>query len=261
MCLVFIAHQVHPRLPFVMLSNRDEFYHRPTLPAHFWEEEPNVLGGKDLEAGGTWMGLHAAGKLACVTNYRDMKHLKSNAPSRGALVADYLKSNYDPHRYLEEVALRGSQYNGFNLITYDTRTLAYYSNYGNGVVQLPAGIYGLSNALLDDPWPKVEEGKKEFALALESLQPQLEDLFAILMDDTPAPEHSLPNTGIGLEKERLLSSRFIQTPGYGTRCSTVVWRDESGDFHFVERNYQGNKLQFTQQAYRLSPTQKGASIR
>jgi uncharacterized protein with NRDE domain len=249
MCLVFIAHQVHEDLPFVMLSNRDEFYHRPTLSAHFWDQQPWVLGGKDLEAGGTWLGLHKAGKLACVTNYRDLRNLKSQAPSRGALVADFLHSPLAPTTYLEQVAQNAHAYNGFNLLTYDTETLAYFSNYGNGVVPLSSGIYGLSNALLDDPWPKVVSGKTAFAEALKAPGPDVELFFNILRDTTLAPDHQLPDTGIGLEKERILSSRFIESPGYGTRCSTVVWMDAQKNWHFIERTYQLPALTTEERAY------------
>ncbi len=161
MCLIFTAINYHPVYKLIIAANRDEFYARKTAAANYWTDYPNVLGGRDLEAGGTWMGMTKGGKISMLTNYRDPLHIKSNAPSRGFLVADFLEKNVDPASYLK--AIEPSKYNGFNLIMGDVDNLWYVSNYKEGITKLENGLYGLSNHLLDTPWPKVVRGKKKLA--------------------------------------------------------------------------------------------------
>ncbi|MBX2965511.1 MAG: NRDE family protein [Cyclobacteriaceae bacterium] len=240
MCLIFLALNQHPDYKLVIAANRDEFYKRKTVPAHFWEEQPHILGGRDLEAGGTWMGISRQGKISMVTNYRDLKNLKQVAPSRGQLVSDYLLNGDKPDEFLQTVAQHGHDYNGFNLVLGYPDELHYYSNYGNGVERVPEGIHGLSNHLLNTPWPKVEKGKKKFSAVLESKAINTNHLFDLLYDDQLAQDNQLPDTGVSLEFERVLSSMFIKSPGYGTRCSTVLLVDRGNNVQFTERVYNVN---------------------
>ena len=222
MCLILFAWKKHPKYDLIVAANRDEFYDRPTQKAHIWPEEVDLIAGKDLKAGGTWMGISKSGKFAALTNYRDPKHMNPEAPSRGDLTKDFLKKEISPASYLQEILSENIPYNGFNLLLGDSDSLYYYNNINNEIKELEAGIYGLSNALLNDPWPKVINGKVklEEAVSNENLTPS--DLFNILRDRVIAPDHELPHTGVPMEWERALSSMYIETENYGTRCSTVL---------------------------------------
>ncbi|MCA6396615.1 MAG: NRDE family protein, partial [Cytophagales bacterium] len=162
MCLIFFAVQQHPNYNLVIAANRDEFYSRKTAPAAFWQEQPNILGGRDLEAKGTWMAMTKTGRISMVTNYRDPHNINPIAPSRGQLVSDYLAGEMDPSFYLKKIEQVGKAYNGFNLIVGNSSDLYYYSNYSGSPTKIEQGIHGLSNHLLDTPWPKVERGKEKW---------------------------------------------------------------------------------------------------
>src|SRR5688572_20142048 len=168
MCLIFFAVNQHPNYKLIVAANRDEFYARKTAPAHFWKDHPQILGGRDLEASGTWMAMNKKGKISLVTNYRDPANINPTAPSRGQLVADYLIHDDTPEAYMNKVSTVARQYNGFNLLIGYPDALWYLSNYGNGIQKLESGIYGLSNHLLDTPWPKMSRGKKKFIQAIDS---------------------------------------------------------------------------------------------
>lgn len=249
MCLIFLSINDHPQYKLIVVANRDEFYQRKTSAANFWEDHPQILGGRDLEAHGTWMAMNKNGRIAMVTNYRDLKNIKTLAPSRGALVTDYLLTNDSPKHYVERVAQKGQAYNGYNLIVGSPEELWYQSNYKQGIYKMPAGLHGLSNHLLDSPWPKVTRGldKMKNALTDESVDPN--KLFSLLMDDQLAPDDQLPDTGVGLERERMLSSMFIKSPGYGTRCSTVVLVDKENHTYFSERVYDLKTFEFSFQNF------------
>lgn len=240
MCLIFFAVNQHPNYKIIVAANRDEFYARKTAPAHFWEDHSRILGGRDLEASGTWLALTKKGKISLVTNFRDPVNMNPQAPSRGHLVSDYLLNGETPNEYLSKVSLRASRYNGFNLLAGYPDELWYLSNYGHGIQRLAPGIYGLSNHLLDTPWPKVQRGKEKFQNALTSSFIEPEKLFEILYDEDRAEDPLLPDTGIGLERERALSSMFIKTHGYGTRSSTVVTISNNNEVMFAERVYDLN---------------------
>lgn len=235
MCLIFLSLNQHPQYKLVLAANRDEFYHRKTAAAEFWEDNPNVLGGRDLEAMGTWLGITKNGRLGMLTNYRDPKNIDPDAPSRGKLVSDFLEGTADSETYMEHIAQTGKQYNGFNLIAGKTDSLYYYSNYGGAVRKLGTGLFGLSNHLLDTPWPKVLKGKERIKSLLERPSLHAEELFAVLMDENPASDDMLPSTGLPVERERALSSMFIKTTGYGSRCSTVILAEYDGTVYFEER--------------------------
>jgi len=218
-CLILVAWRAHANYPLVVAANRDEYFKRRTASADFWRDHPHVLAGRDLEAGGTWLGITHAGRFAALTNFRDPTQHQPDAPSRGQLVADFLTGSDPIDSYLD--ALPAAAYNGFNLLLGDGRRLVAYSNVSLQRHKLAPGIYGLSNHLLDTPWPKVGAGKTALNAALAAL-PDETALFRLLRDDTVHPDADLPATGVPLEWERLLSAAFIRSPDYGTRCSTVV---------------------------------------
>jgi uncharacterized protein with NRDE domain len=244
MCLIFISFQHHPEYPLIIAANRDEFYARRTAAAAFWEDQPGLLAGRDLEAGGTWMGVTKTGRISMVTNYRDLRNLKTSAPSRGHLVSRFLETAIAPGDYLAAVEERGSAYNGFNLIVGDASQLWYLSNYGSGVRKLKPGFYGLSNHLLDSPWPKVTRGKAMLAPVLAKPGIRPDDLMDVLLDEVLALDNELPDTGIGMERERALSSMFIKAGNYGSRSTTVVLVDKAGNLTFAERVYDTTTFQF-----------------
>lgn len=252
MCLVFLSIQNHPNYKLIIAGNRDEFYNRRTAAAGYWNDHPNVLGGRDLEAGGTWLAVTQQGKIGLVTNYRDPQHIDANAPSRGHLVSDYLIGSESPDAYLKKISTNGKRYNGFNLIVGDADSLWYYSNYGQGVQQLGPGFYGLSNHLLETSWPKVLRGKEKIkpVLARDIIDP--ETLFEILYDDQVADDIFLPQTGLAIERERALSSMFIKTDGYGSRCSTVILVDNDGRLLFSERVYNVKNFEYTTQTFEIA---------
>ena len=235
MCFIVFAHRIHPRYRLVFASNRDEFYERPTAPASFWDDAPEVLAGRDLQGGGTWMGITRTGRFAALTNHRDLRNIKENAPTRGALVADFLTGDQPPKAYLEAVAAEADRYNGFNLLVGDTNDLYSFSNVDPVIRMLPPGLYGLSNAVLDTPWPKVERGKEGLKTLLQSEDVEVNALLDLLSDQQKAPDAALPETGIGDEWERLLSSIFIESETYGTRASTIVLIDHEEHVTFIER--------------------------
>lgn len=221
----------------LVAANRDEFYARPARPAAFWEETPTVLGGRDLEKGGSWFGLDTSARFALLTNYRDPKDVKPDAPSRGLLIQEYLASKTAPGDFVADLQRRAGAYNGFNLILGDLRDLWWFSNRTGEKRRLGSGLYGLSNALLDTPWPKVTRTKGRVAEMLRNghISPELG--FEILADSRPAADSELPETGVGLELERVLSSPFIRCPGYGTRSSTFILVGADGRVEFTERTF------------------------
>jgi uncharacterized protein with NRDE domain len=242
MCLIVFAWRVIPGLPLVACANRDEFYDRPATPAGPWPDHPHIIAGRDLQGGGSWMGVTTNGphgpKFAALTNIRAPHDFRSDAPTRGALVADFLKGDDDAPAYLARIAPGADAYNGFNLILGDRDGIYWFSNRAgddprNGK-PLEPGIYGVSNGLLDAPWPKVVRTKATFASLL--LQGAPEDAyFEMLADTTRAPDMRLPQTGVPIDLERQLSAVCIELPGYGTRTSTVVKLYESGEPELQER--------------------------
>jgi uncharacterized protein with NRDE domain len=221
MCLVLIAWRGDAEYPCVIAANRDEMHSRPTAPAQWWRSQPPILAGQDLMAGGTWLGVTRAGRFAALTNYRDPEQRREGTPSRGTLVTSILMSNDTTQQSLDYLRGVGASYNGFNLIFSDGERLAVYESVLGAGRELEPGIYGLSNHLLDTPWPKVQTAKSRLSAALSNLQ-NTDAALGLLRDDEPAPDDQLPRTGVGLPWERLLSSAFVRGPDYGTRCSTLV---------------------------------------
>jgi uncharacterized protein with NRDE domain len=238
MCSIFFAYDYHPDYKLILAANRDEFYARPTLQAHFWDEMPQVLAGKDLEQCGTWLGITRQGKMAALTNFRDPAAHRSEVRSRGLLVRDYLCSSVSAVPYLTELDMTRTVYNGFNLLVWEHDVLWYYSNFSKGMERLKPGIHGLSNHILDTPWPKVEKGKLAMQRCMNLNKEDIRKwLFEVLADKEQAPDQDLPVTGVSMEWERLLSSIFIESVDYGTRVSTVVLIDRHGNVEFHERSF------------------------
>ncbi|MFP4229407.1 MAG: NRDE family protein [Salinivenus sp.] len=254
MCLLTFAYDTHPDYALVFAGNRDEFYERPAAPATHWEDAPHVLAGRDLEAGGTWMGVTRNGHWAVVTNIRSPEAYRPEARSRGALVAEYLKQEPPPEAYLRKIAADADQYNGFNVLL-GTPTSLYYLSSRDGIVQaLAPGIYGLSNAQLNTPWPKVETAKSALRDMLgASVEPDA--LLELLAQREPFPPKQLPETGVGPETERLLSPLFIESDAYGTRASTVLLIERTGRVTFVERTFDEGKPDGTRRfSFWVDPT-------
>ncbi len=238
MCLLLIAYDCHPGYRLVVAANRDEFHDRPTAPAERWLVHPEILAGRDLESGGTWFGIHQGGRFAAVTNVRS-GHAVANSPrSRGLIVTDFLQSGTQASEFVEELAIRGMDYNGFNVIAHDGQNLCWYSNHGAQMRTLNRGIYTLSNAQLDTRWPKTERLRNGFN---EIMRNDASDVVSALLDllrnSQRAPDDTLPDTSVGHAMESALSSMFIEGEHYGTRCSTVLTVDRDDNAQFCERRY------------------------
>lgn len=244
MCLIAFALNSHPDYRLILAGNRDEFYERPTSYADFWKEESHVLAGKDLQGGGTWLGVNSFGKVSAVTNYRDPTNINPQAKTRGDLTRDYLvKKEHSAMIDMKRIAKEASLYNGFNVLMIEESNGYHFSNYEKKINKLDTGIYGLSNALIDTPWPKLSKLKSDFAETIEGSFSH-EDLLNILNDKEQAPDDQLPSTGIPYEWEKAISSICIELENYGTCCSTVVTIDHDGVLNFTERSFPvGNREQ------------------
>jgi uncharacterized protein with NRDE domain len=233
MCLILLAWHGHPDFPCVLAANRDEFHKRPTAPAAWWAGDAGILAGRDLTAGGTWLGVTRRGRFAALTNYRDLKVSRVGVPSRGNLVTEVLESDHTVAESLSYLRNVAANYNAFNMIFSDGKRLGIFESVSGDGRELGPGIFGLSNHLLDTPWPKVQAAKSRLASALNDMH-DATAVMELLRDDRQAPDADLPQTGISLEWERLLSSAFIRSAEYGTRCSTVFRLDKAGRALFDE---------------------------
>ena len=237
MCTLLLAWQVDPQRPLVVAANRDELYARPSAQAQRWAEAPQVLAGRDLQAGGTWLGVTRGGRFAALTNVREPAVASPpQARSRGGLVAAFLRGEGPPEEFL--MGVEPALYAGFNLVVGDASSLWYLSNRAGPMRRLEPGVYGLANAGLDDPWPKVVRGRAGLEALVGAGEASPTRLLELLADRTPAAEAELPDTGVGLALERMLSPLFIASPAYGTCCSTavVMHRDGAVEFHERTRN-------------------------
>lgn len=237
MCLILFAVGVSPRYPLVLAGNRDEYHDRPTAPAAYWPPGEQVLGGRDLSAGGSWLAVSRRGRLAAVTNHRDGPG-RTGPRSRGHLVSAFVDGDAPAAAHLDAIAPDHSAYGGFNLLLWQANTMRYGSNRGPANIEVTPGVHGLSNGLLDTPWPKLVSGVAGLQAALQRDTADPTDaLLALLSNRTEASKDDLPATGIAPDWERRLSAAFIVTERYGTRASTVVLVDRSGALHFVERSF------------------------
>ncbi|UTW11014.1 NRDE family protein [Marinobacterium rhizophilum] len=244
MCLITFAYQSHPDYNLILVANRDEAYERATLDAAPWRQDTGLVAGQDLEQGGTWLGIHRSGRLGAVTNHRDGRTSANKAlRSRGHLTRDFLLSREPAASTSQRYAEQGEEYGGFNLLLGDREGLYYLSNRGRTPERLTPGIYGLSNALLDSPWPKLLQARNALDAALGSINadqdmpPLAARLTEVLACHDLAPDDQLPDTGISRELERKLSSCFIQLPQYGTRATTVILQDYQGNSCFYEQSF------------------------
>lgn len=245
MCLIAFAWQAHADFPLIVAANRDEYHARPTAPSTWWSESPDVLAGRDLRSGGSWMGISRQGRFAALTNFRGPELAPANAPSRGKLVIDYLRGEAAPHSYAQSLEAQAGAYNGFNLLAGNLGELVYFGNRQAAPRVLAPGTYGLSNAWLDTPWPKLTTLKAALAAALgeinkgEPLQERVSGmkvaLFRALENADIAPIDQLPQTGLPPERERALSAAMIIDPTYGTRASTVLCVSRNGEVFWEER--------------------------
>ena len=235
MCLVVLAFRTHAKSPLVVAANRDEFHQRPTQAADWWPDQPGIIAGRDLQAGGTWLGVHREGRFATVTNFRDAQVRSSKLRSRGHLVTDFLRGQQGPMEYLQSID--PDNYAGFSLLLTDGSTLAYLSNRGGKARELPAGVYGLSNATLDTPWDKVERSKSRLAALLDNDKANETHLLRLLADRDKGPVDEVRSDRLPFAIAHAITAPFIVTPEYGTRCSTIVRAGQSGQWHFKERRF------------------------
>jgi len=244
MCLLVLAWKSHPRYRLVLAGNRDEFHDRASAPLNWWQDDPRILGGRDLKAGGTWLGVARSGRFGIVTNYRDLQAPVEGAPSRGNLVPRFLTGATSPKEFLDDLRGAALRYSGFNLLVGGTRALYYFSNRGPKVpTALAPGIYGLSNHLLDTPWPKLARTRERFAALLAEPDIQAEDVFAMLGDREQAPVDNLPSTGLPTDWERVVSAPFIVNERYGTRCSSLLLVERNGRTVLHERRFDAAGVQ------------------
>ena len=238
MCLVAFSWKNHPEYPLIISANRDEFFNRPSQKIHLWES--GFYAGKDLRSGGTWMGYHPNGRWSLLTNYRDFSISRKPEISRGKLVQDWLESHMSPEDYLAGIQKNLNLYDGFNLLVSNGNTLFYLSNHSPEILELKPGIYGLSNALLNDPWPKVELAKAQLKQLIQA-DFSTNDLLSILKSTETYPKEKLPETGVSLEMETSLSAQLIRMSGnYGTVSASAVVQHKSGLVQFKQRSYQWN---------------------
>lgn len=237
MCLILFGIDASPDFPFILAANRDEFYARPTRPMEFWTEHQDILAGKDLEAGGTWFGVSARGRFAALTNYRDLSTVKPQGPSRGKIIPEFLAYQGSVRAYLKQLDKTAESYSGFNLLAGEAGQVYCYSNINKETTSIGTGIHGLSNRFLDTPWPKVTRGRERLATLINKNLLDDETMFDMLADTTRPNDAHLPDTGVGIQWERILSPLFIQSPTYGTRSSTLMRINRAGEIKITERTW------------------------
>ncbi|WP_164669721.1 NRDE family protein [Virgibacillus doumboii] len=243
MCLINFQLKDHPNYKLIIAANRDEFYKRPTKEAHFWEDDPEILAGRDLKQMGTWLGITKHGRFAALTNFRDPEKTTPEQLSRGSIVKQYLAEDISSEDFLQSLKRNKENYAGFNVIFGNPDELFHYNNILNEAQKIHQGTHGLSNHTLNTPWPKVKKGKKnlrEYVMSRKEVHP--DRLFEIVSDAEEANDEELPQTGVGLEFERKLSPLFIKTPEYGTRSSTVLLVDNNDNVTFIERTYSNGEF-------------------
>lgn len=240
MCLLVVAWKHHPRHRLVVAANRDEFHERPSAPLGWWSDDARVLAGRDLRSGGTWMGVSRTGRFAIVTNHRDLERPPApDAPSRGELVSGFLTGTDSPRDYLDRLGQRAAAYAGFNLLVGDVDELHYLTNRDGDTASraLEPGIYGLSNHVLDAPWPKLLRTRRRFAELVARPAIETDGLFEMLADRRTADDEEIPDTGLPADWERALSAPFVVHGRYGTRSSTVLLAEHHGRTVVIERRF------------------------
>lgn len=252
MCLIVFAYKVHKKYRLILSANRDEFFARPTEPLKVWEDAPKIIGGRDLQQGGTWMAFSKNGRFAALTNVRNPASMKQNARSRGELIPSFLLSEADPLSYLETVRDRMTDYNGFNILAGDLKELFFLSSTDHKIIKVQPGIHAVSNRTINTPWVKCEVVKKGLGSELDTMpdEPDFSDieqnLCRMMHNSDTVPDELLPDTGVGIDLERKLSSVFVSMAGYGTRSTSVVLQDFSGNLAFSETTWSedGNRQDY-----------------
>lgn len=237
MCLIVFAFNHHPEYPLILAGNRDEFYAREAEQAHIWDTDPAILAGKDLRAGGTWLGVSKKGEFGAITNYRDLDNPIEGERSRGEIIPGFLTRSGKARQKLNRLKQSLQHYSGFNLLAGNKEQLYYLNNVHGKIDPVEPGIHGISNAVLNTPWPKVEMAKLEFKKAITPKSIDRERIFRLLKNSETFPEESLPETGLSPEMEKAVSPIFIETEGYGTRCSNLLTIDSGGRINFIEKTY------------------------
>ena len=253
MCLILFAVNQHPKYKVIIAANRDEFFNRPTLSSNFWKENKLILGGRDVQSQGTWLGIKKNGRFIAITNYRDPKNVNVKAKSRGELSKNFLIQGQSIPDFLTKVSENRHEYNGFNLLLSDDGfdSLYHYSNVSDKTTKINNGIHGLSNHLLNTSWPKIESGKIQISKIIKSDSIDVYKIVEMLKNGKTAPDKLLPDTGISHDLEKKLSPVFISMKGYGTRCSTVVLVDRSNKITFLEVSYNENKEVIEENKYTI----------
>jgi len=252
MCLIAIAYRVHPDFPLLVAANRDEFHRRPTAASSPWKDSPDLLAGRDLQAGGTWMGITRTMRFAAVTNRRGPPDAAAAPRSRGLLTLDYLRGDLSPRDHLRALEARAGKYAGFDLLLADREQLCHFSNIERRARPLSPGVYSLSNAGLNGDWPKEALARSRLA-ALPRGEWNHRQLQAVVGSRTVAGDDRLPDAGVGLELERLLSAQFIVNAEYGTRATTSLWRDGAGKVDWEERSFDAAGRETTTRRWCISP--------
>jgi uncharacterized protein with NRDE domain len=256
MCLLLIAWKTHPRYRLILAGNRDEFHDRPAAPLNWWQDDPRILAGRDLKANGTWLGVARSGRFGVVTNYRDLQAPIEGAPSRGNLVPRFLTGATSPKEFLDDLRGAAMRYSGFNLLVGGSRALYYFSNRGpTAPTALAPGVYGLSNHLLNTPWPKLARTRANFTRLLEEQDVTIDALFAVLADREQAPADGLPATGLPADWERVVSAPFIVNERYGTRCSSVLMVERNGRTILHERRFDAGGIQSGTSRFEFTSTE------
>lgn len=237
MCLIVFSYQYHNKYPFILAGNRDEFYDRPAKQAHFWDTNPRMLAGRDLKAGGTWLGVSEKGEFGAITNYRNLYNPTESERTRGEIIPDFLTGHKPAKEKLNAINEMKHKYSGFNLLAGSARQLYYLNNINGDYRPIVPGIHGISNAFLDTSWPKVEKARNEFEEITSSETIDKEAIFQLLETSDPFPEEFLPDTGLSKEMEKEVSPIFIETEGYGTRCSSLLMIDHDGTVKFTEKTF------------------------
>lgn len=250
MCLIAFSYKEHSQYPLIIIANRDEFYDRPTAAAHFWEDDPTILAGRDLRQQGSWMGLSKNGRFAAITNYRDPRLPETGQLSRGEIVRLFLTSTESTDTFIKSLRSQRDLYGGFNVLLYDGEDMHHYNNIFDEYRIVESGIHGVSNATFNTPWPKVNAAKNVLENATAKDAIEVNDLISLLANDEIAHDEVLPNTGVGIHLERSLSAQFVKLPNYGTRCSTAIVFHNNGQIDFLERTYEKGQYKFDR-SYRL----------
>jgi uncharacterized protein with NRDE domain len=256
MCLLVLAWKHHPRYRLILAGNRDEFHDRASTPLNWWQDDARILAGRDLKANGTWLGVARSGRFGVVTNYRDLQAPVEGAPTRGNLVPRFLTGATSPKEFLDDLRGAAPRYSGFNLLVGGSRALYYFSNRGPGSpTALAPGVYGLSNHLLDTPWPKLTRTRERFTELLGAPEIHADRLFEVLTDREPAPPGQSPSTGLPSDWERVVSAPFIVNERYGTRCSTVLLVERNGRTVLQERRFDPTGIESGRSRFEFTSTE------